>query len=164
MSQYELIKNKQKEFHIKIFNNNDKTQFYFNNTGNDLWREIQKYVKKKWNITNMGLDSDWKNANYLWIHVPDDPNIPSENRIINHIITDLNDNYSKELQSHFVPKLMCTINKKFSSDEQYFAKAICEYQDKHGKEQTELALYVYFNDIKKTQIYLKRYYTDSDGD
>lgn len=154
-----LITKKQKEYHIKLYNNKDKSQFYFNNTKKDLWNELYKYIKIKWDISNIGLDYDWKESNYLWLHVE------NNETTINEILTDLNDNYSKELQSYLFPKLLCTITKKLSSDEQYFAKSICEHQDKYGKEQTEFVLHVYFNDIKPSQLYLNRkYHTDSDGD
>jgi hypothetical protein len=149
-----IFEKKIKEYHIKLFNSKDRSLYYFNNTKKCLWNELHKYVKKKWDISDMGIDSNWKHSNYLWIQVP-----INDTTIISDILTDLNDNYSQTLLSNLIPKLSCIITKNLSSDERYFSESICEHQNKFGIDQTKFLLDIYFRDIKPNHLYIN---SDSD--
>jgi hypothetical protein len=122
-------------------------KFYKENTGGkSLVEDLRNHLNQCWGelVAMFGLKRN-DDGPYMYLHLKKSL-VGEDSKVIHNIMQDLIQFFDIELRPHIFPRLMrITLNQL--EDRRYMAKALCEYQARHGKEKTQTVIDLLFDTL-----------------
>ena len=151
-----------KEYHVYYEVPLNFEKAYRDHNKNRFISDVYRYIATKYEdiIQAKGIDQcydDGETIQYVYVHL--DAKDCSEQ--IKKIISDLEEVYKTDWCKYQVPKLVSIVS-KFLENSRLIAQAVSHYQDKHGFDATQRALYVLHNDIIPYDYSDDDYFDDDD--